>query len=167
MKINLRKIIVKRMKEEQIEEVAEIASKSFFGLKEKDKAKKWIRCNFRAFPRMQYFVAEFEEKVLGYVLWVEKGGFRKNAVIELEQIAVHPNYRRVGIAKKLIKKSLKELKDYLEKRGSKLKLIEITTGADNKAQELYKKTLKAKPECVIKDFFRNDEVIMIARFQEK
>jgi ribosomal protein S18 acetylase RimI-like enzyme len=167
MKINPEKILIKRMKEYQIKEVADIASKCFSGLKEKDKAKKWIRCNFKAFPRMQYFVAQLRGKVLGYILWMEKGGFRKNAVLELEQIAVHPDYRGIGIGTKLIRESLKELKNYLRKRKSKLKLIEVTTGASNKAQELYKKTLKAKPECVIKDFFREDEVIMIARFDEK
>jgi ribosomal protein S18 acetylase RimI-like enzyme len=164
MKINLEKILIKRMKEHQIEEVADIASRCFSGLKEKNEAKKWIKCNFKAFPRMQYFVAQFKGKVLGYILWVEKGGFRKNAVLELEQIAVHPDYRGIGIGTKLIKESLKELKNHLRKRKSKLKLIEITTGASNKAQELYKRTLNAKPECVIKDFFREDEVIMIAKF---
>jgi ribosomal protein S18 acetylase RimI-like enzyme len=167
MKINPEKILIRRMKEKQIEEVADIASKCFSGLKGKGKAKKWIRCNFKAFPRMQYFVAQLRGKVLGYILWVEKGGFRENAVLELEQIAVHPDYRGIRIGTKLIRESLKELKDYLRKRRSKLKLIEISTGVSNKAQKLYKKTLNAKLECVIRDFFREDEVIMIARFDEK
>jgi ribosomal protein S18 acetylase RimI-like enzyme len=83
------------------------------------KPKKWIKCNFKVFPRMQYFVAQFKGKVLGYILWVEKGGFRKNAVLELEQIAVHPDYRGIGIGTKLIKESLKELKNHLRKKKVK------------------------------------------------
>ena len=63
---------------------------------------------------------------------------------------------KVGI----IDKALQSLK----KRGAKLKLVEVTTGTENQAQRLYQKTLDAQPEAVIKDFFRGDEVIMLARF---
>ncbi|MEM5829683.1 MAG: GNAT family N-acetyltransferase [Candidatus Aenigmatarchaeota archaeon] len=163
----MKEILIKRMKEKQIEEVAKVASKCFSGLKDIKKARRWIKCNFNAFPRMQYFVAQKGKKVLGYILWVEKGGFREEAVFELEQIGVHPNYRGMGIGTRLIKESLRELKNSLKKRGSRLKLVEVTTGVSNEAQKLYKKTLGAKPECVIKDLFREDEVIMIARFNKK
>jgi ribosomal protein S18 acetylase RimI-like enzyme len=163
----MEKISIKRMEREQIDKVADVASDCFTGLKDLEKAKKWIECNFNAFPRMQYFVVQKGEEILGYILWVEKGGFREEAVVELEQIGVHSKYRGKGIGTKLVKESFKELKKFLEERGSKLKLVEVTTGASNKAQRLYEKTLGAKPECVIKDFFGEDEVIMIARYGEE
>ena len=47
-----------------------------------------------------------------------------------------------------------------------MKAVEVTTGVENQAQNLYKKTLGAKVECIVKDFFRGDEAIMIARFEE-
>lgn len=156
-------IKIREMVEGDVEEVAKIASESFSGLKEK--AEEWIKCNFSAFPRMKYFVAEDKEKICGYILWIEKGGFRKNAVIELEQIAVISESRGKGIGLKLINDSLKMIKKELHKRGSKLKIIEVTTGIENSAQKLYKKTLNAKVEATIKDLFRGDEVIMIARLK--
>lgn len=158
------KIKINKAKKEDIPAIAKIASTCFKGLKNSKKAKKWIRCNFMGFPRMQYFVAKYNKSVLGYILWMEKGGFRKEAVIELEQIAVLPDYREKRIGIKMIKESLKEIKKYLKRRKSKLKLIEVSTGTTNKAQRLYKKTLNAKVEAKIKDLFREDEVIMIARF---
>lgn len=154
----------KKAKKENIKEIAKIASENFSGLKEIKKAEQWIICNLLAFPRAQYFVAEEKGKITGYILWLEKGGFRKNSVWELEQIAIKKDFQGQGIGTRLIKKSFLEIKKYLKKRGAKLKVVEVTTGTDNKAQNLYKKTLGAMPECVIKNLFRGDEVIMIARF---
>jgi len=155
---------IKKASTKDLDRIAEIASENFSGLKNIKDAKKWIRCNFLTFPRTQYFVAKTNGKISGYILWLEKGGFRKEAVFELEQIAVGKNFQGQGIGTELIKKSLSEIKKYLKKRGSVLKVVEVTTGTDNRAQGFYKKTLGAEAECVIKNLFRGDEVIMLARF---
>ena len=157
-------MIIKRATNKDLNEIAKIGSENFSGLKELKKAKKWVSCNFSAFPRMQYFVAKLNGKISGYILWMEKGGFRKESVWELEQIAVSEYFQGQGIGTQLIEKSLLEIKRYLKKRGSRLKAIEVTTGTENRAQNLYKKTLGAEVECVVKNLFRGDEVIMIARF---
>jgi len=157
-------VLIRRMKETDIDDMTKVYLDSFKGMRDPESVEKWIRCNFNAYPRMQYFVAEIDGRVVGYILWVEKGGFRKEAVLELEQIGVLRDYRGQGIGSKLIIKSLEEMKKYLMGRGSKLKLVEVTTGTSNQAQKLYIKTLNAKPECLIKDLFRGDELIMIARF---
>ncbi len=159
------KIKIKSLKKEDITKVAKIAMENFSGLKEKRSAEKWINCNFKAFPRMQYFVVKSERNILGYILWIEKGGFRKESVWELEQIAIKKEFQGVGVGKELIKDSLEKIKESLKKRGSKLKLIEVTTGTDNRAQKIYQKILGAKRECKIKNLFRGDEIIMIARFK--
>jgi len=159
-----------RAQKKDLKQIAEIASENFSGLKEKKDAIKWVECNFKAFPRMQYFVATTQgvprKAIAGYILWVEKGGFRKESVWELEQIAVKKIFQGQGIGCQLIEKSFLEIKNYLKKRKSLLKAVEITTGAENKAQNLYKKMLGAKKECTIKDLFRGDENIMIARFKD-
>jgi len=155
---------IKKADKENLNKIAKIASENFSGLKEIKKAKQWVKCNFLAFPRNQYFVAEEKGEIMGYIFWLEKGGFRKNSVWELEQIAIRKGFQGQGIGTRLIKESLAEIKRYLKKRGAKLKVVEVTTGTDNRAQNLYKKTLGAEPECVIKNLFRGDEVIMIARF---
>lgn len=157
-------IKIQSMKKQEIKEVARIANQCFRGYGSFQGAKKWISCNFWAFPRTRYFVAEEKDEVIGYVLWLEKGGFRKEAVFELEQIAVDPAFRGREVGTKLIAASLAEIKNSLKKRGSFLKLVEVTTGVENQAQRLYQKTLNAKPETVLKDFFRGDELIMLARF---
>ena len=168
------KIKIVKLNKNEINEVAKIASQSFSGLKEIKNAKKWVLGNFLNYPRFQYFVAlgtpkpkakTTKKQIAGYVLWQEKGGFRKESVWELEQITVAEKFRGQGIAKKLILESLAEIKKYLAKRGSKLKLIEVTTATDNKAKELYKQTLGAESECIVKDLFRGDEIIMIARLK--
>jgi len=152
-----------RMQKRDIFQAARIASQCFSGMKDIRKARLWITCNFRAFPRARYFVAKDKARVIGYILWLEKGGFRKEAVLELEQIAVEPASQGQGVATQMIKDSLASIKKDLAKRGNRLKLVEATTGAGNKAQELYKKTLGARPVCVIKNLFRGDEVIMVSR----
>lgn len=157
---------IQRAEKKDIIKIAAIASENFSGLKDLKAAEKWVNCNFLAFPRIQYFVAENSGKIAGYIEWIEKGGFRRDSVWELEQIAVSKDFQGQRIGTQLIEKSFLEIKKYLKKRGAKLKAVEVTTGTDNKAQNLYKKTLGAKPECVVKDFFRGDEVIMIARFNK-
>ena len=157
---------IKKLENYEIVQVAEIASQSFSGLSDPIKALKWIECNFNAYPRMQYFVAKTENKILGYILWIEKGGFRQESVWELEQIAIEQKFRNNGVGTELVIKSLENIKKYLEQRNSKLKLIEVTTGTDNRAQEIYKKILNAEVEAIIKDLFRGDEVLMIARFEK-
>ncbi len=155
---------IQTLTKKNISEVAKITSQCFSGLKELSQARKWIACNFNSFPRMQYFMAKENGDILGYILWQEKGGFRKEAVWELEQIAVKETARGRGVATFLIEQSLKRIIEYLKARGSKLKIVEATTGTHQQAQWLYQKTLDAQPEAIIKNFFRGDELIMIARF---
>lgn len=155
---------VKRFKNKDLSSVSKIVSENFSQLKDIKKAKKWVGCNFLAFPRTQYFVAKSKKEVMGYILWSEKGGFREEAVFELDQIAVAEKYRGRGIGTALILKSLIELKKYLKKRKSKLKMVLVSVRKENPtAQALYKKTLGAKVECIIKDYLRGDEALMIGR----
>lgn len=123
----------------------------------------WITCNAQAFPRMRYYVAVVDGGVTGYVLWTEKSGFRRDVVLELEQIAVLPDYQRRGIAEALIKQSLPHVTAQLEARGSMLNTIMVTTRADNAAQQLYAKVLGAKVEATIPHLFGVDEVFMVCR----
>lgn len=123
----------------------------------------WIECNFGAFPRMQYFVAEEGGRVVGYIHWTQKSGFRPEVVLELEQIAVRPDRRGRGIGEALINRSLPEVGRHLRERGALLKHIIVTTRSDNAAQRLYRKTLGAEIEAVIKNLYSADEVLMVAR----
>lgn len=126
-------------------------------------SEKWIDCNFNAYPRIRYFVAEEGETILGYAQWMEKSGFRKDVVLELEQIAVLTSKQKQGVGSALISQSLKMIKEELKQRDAYIKHILVTTRTDNAAQKLYKNVLNAQQEVVIANLFSADEVLMIAR----
>ena len=127
------------------------------------RSEEWISCNANAYPRFRYFVAEVDGNVVGYVLWMEKSGFRAEVVLELEQIAVAPDRRRRGIGAELISASLLGIAQDLRARGSSLRSVVVTTRADNEAQHLYRRVLGAEVEATLKNLFAADEVVMIAR----
>ena len=156
-------MIVRHMRDNDITQVAKIYLKCFKGMQKPEHVKKWIKLKHGSYPVNQFFVGILQGKVIGYILWVELGGFRKDAVIELDQIAVTPDYQGKGFGATIIKESLKAVITQLKRRKSRLKLVKTTTGATNEAQKLYKDVLNAKPVATIPDFFRTDEVILISR----
>lgn len=123
----------------------------------------WLQCTLNAFPRMLCYVATKNETIAGYIVWSQKSGFRPEAVMELEQIAVLPAFQGIGIGKILIEQSLQQAREHLSSRGSTLKHVIVTTRADNYAQTLYKQVLGAEVEATITNLYSADEVIMIAR----
>ncbi len=122
----------------------------------------WLDCVFRSFPKSQLFVAERAGEIVGLIFWTEKSGFRKEAVVELEQIAVHPNKQSIGIGTQLIMQSLPLVAEKIAERGAKLGHVLINTRVDNYSQELYRKTLGARPAAVVSGLFTADEVFMVA-----
>lgn len=123
----------------------------------------WLECSFKAYPRFLSYVAEINDEIVGYIIWVQKSGFRPEVVLELEQLAVLPDFHGRGIGRNLIVKTLPLVKQQLALKNLKLKHILVTTRADNHAQKLYKSTLGAEVETTISDLYSADEVLMIAR----
>ncbi|MBM3206568.1 MAG: GNAT family N-acetyltransferase [Candidatus Staskawiczbacteria bacterium] len=149
------------------EAVVAIAQESFSGMKNKINATRWLCANLAARPRMQYYIAKYNGIVAGYILWVEHGGFRPEAYLELEQIAVKESFRGKGVGSILIKSSFQNIKKDIEESDRKIKTVKITTGKDNvRAQVLYEKTLGAKIENIVKSPYRNEdiEVEMFVRY---
>lgn len=151
---------IRRMLDQDLLDVAKVHREAF---PRQILSEEWITCNFRAYPRIQYFVAENEGNILGFIQWIEKGGFRKEVILELEHIGVLPTKQKNGVGSLLITESLKMIKDELTNRAASIKHILVSTRTDNSAQNLYKKILKAQPEVIIRDLFSADEVLMIAR----
>jgi ribosomal protein S18 acetylase RimI-like enzyme len=125
----------------------------------------WIKSNINGYPRLKNYIAKHNDEVVGYIVWMEKGGIRPKAIIELDQMGVHSSYRGKGIGKRLIKESLADLvKNDLIPNNRTLEKVLVMTGASNDAQKLYKSTLNAQPECIIKNLYGDsDELLMIAR----
>jgi ribosomal protein S18 acetylase RimI-like enzyme len=126
-------------------------------------SKEWLLCTTRAFPRMLCYMVEQGSQVLGYIIWAQKSGFRPEAVIELEQIAIYPDQQNKGIGQLLIRQSLQQVKTQLLITGSSVKHVLVSTRADNHAQKLYRKVLGAEVEATISNLFSADEVYMVAR----
>ncbi len=162
---NSSNIIVREMLYEDIPFIVNIYLESFKGMQDYDIAKRWITLKFKSKPISIYYTAILDGKVIGYILWSEHGGFRSNAVIELEQIAVGKMYRGKGVASKLIVESLRMLnRDYIAARGARLKLVMVTTASNNNsAKGLYEKVLNAKEVATIRDFYNGNESILVAR----
>ena len=123
----------------------------------------WLECNINAYPRMLSFVAEVDDVIVGYIIWNQKSGFRPEAVVELEQIAVLPSHHGQGVGRSLIEETLPFVKYQLTKQDSVLKHITITTRVDNHAQKLYRDALGAEVEATISNLYSADEVFMVAR----
>lgn len=126
-------------------------------------SRQWIAANAGGAPRLRLYVAELEGDVVGYILWTEKSGFRDEAVIELDQLAVLSSRRNQGIGRMLIERSLPRVADELAQRPARIKAVIVTTRTDNHAQRLYRNVLGAEPEAVISELYSADEVIMVAR----
>ncbi|MEZ5315468.1 MAG: GNAT family N-acetyltransferase [Chlamydiales bacterium] len=151
---------IRRMELSDVAAVAAVHAQSF---SRQLNSEEWILCNFRAYPRIRIFVAYADNEIVGYIQWTEKSGFRKEVVLELEQIAVLPESRNQGIGSNLINSSLSLVKEELATREAVLKHIIVTTRTDNSAQKIYRETLNASAETTISDLFSADEVIMIVR----
>jgi len=155
---------VKPANKKNLKKIAHINLSCFHGSANLKESLKWVFCNFRAFPRFQYFVIK-EKNILGYILWYFKGGWRKESILELEQVAIDPKYQDKGFGTRLIKESLKQLNIFLKKDSRRIKALIVTTGSTQKAQKIYEKVLGARPEARIKKLFREDEIILIKRFK--
>ena len=85
---------------------AEIHAQAF---PRQQRSKEWIACNAAAYPRTRLYVAEANGGLQGFILWMEKSGFRSEVVLELEQIAVRAEYRNAGVGQALIRGSLPQV----------------------------------------------------------
>jgi len=164
-KICLERVAIRQLEEDEVDRLVPIYLDAFQGMTSHELITEWARCNLRAFPQKVCFGAWYENSLVGYAVWAEKGGFRTKAVWELEQIAVLSEYRKHGIGTKLIRDSLAEIKAHTEKRGAILKIVLVTTEANNASATLYKRILGARQEGTIRDFYKGDEQIMVARFE--
>ncbi len=154
---------VRPAREPDLEAIAAIGSESFSGLRPAEDGRRWVEACWRAGPRMQYWVAVRSTTVVGYILWLEKGGFRREAVLELEQVAVRSSLRGQGVGEALIRVSLAALREALRARGARLKLVEVTTGSEQGALGFYERVLHTEVVARIPDFFRGEEYVLIAR----
>jgi ribosomal protein S18 acetylase RimI-like enzyme len=112
----------------------------------------------------KYIVAEHDKKIVGIVTWVVHG-LPKHQLCELDRIAVLPQYRGRGVARKLFDALIKDAKAYYRKNNSKLRKLYLLTHADNvRAHKFYEK-LGFKHETTLKEhYYKNKDEFVYSMF---
>ncbi|MFT5082100.1 MAG: ribosomal protein S18 acetylase RimI-like enzyme [Lentisphaeria bacterium] len=82
-----------------------------------------------------------DARICGYILWCVRNGFREKTFVELEQVAVHPDFSGQGIGKKLIQNTLEKFKAHVVGLGHNVGAIIVTTSEGNFAEYLYQQAL--------------------------
>lgn len=109
-------------------------------------ARLWIEKNWNS----PYFVITSNKlNVIGYILWVVKGGYKDRIACELERTAIDENYRPKGFGSYLTKVSLIKFQDSLRLKFAlpqlKIGVVHLTTGCNNhQAQLFYRKILQVE-----------------------
>jgi ribosomal protein S18 acetylase RimI-like enzyme len=120
----------------------------------------WITSSFNSFPRSVYYVVEQQGNIAGYILWSVKNGFRDATIIELEQVAVDPQYSGAGLGRKLITDSFERFKKNIADIGHRVGAVMVTTTEGNHAEDLYKSTLKVSRAAILTGYASGNEVIL-------
>lgn len=150
--------LVRKAHQNDLTDIAEIHHKSF--IRQAD-SKQWIASTLAAYPRFFCHVI-VSDKTVGYIFWVQKSGFREEVILELDQIAIHPDFQGLGLSKKLIIDSLKDVESELLQRNQKIKSVLVTTGVNNFARKIYEDLLRAQEVAIISDLYSAPEVYLKA-----
>lgn len=143
-------IVIDLMKDEDISEVLDISSLSFSTSWSKDSYIQELTN-----PIAKYLVAKIDNKVVGFVgTWIILDESH------ITNIAVHPNYRKQGVASTL----LKELLSYCKNQGCIAYTLEVRSG-NKAAKALYEKH-NFKQDGIRKGYYednKEDAIIMWLR----
>jgi len=103
---------------------------------------------------------KLSEKIIGIISWIVKG-LPKHELIELDRIAVLPEYKGKGIAIKLFQFLKKDSTNFYKSKGCKLRKVYLCVHAKNlRAQSFYEK-IGFKYEAILKNHYYDgvDEMI--------
>lgn len=145
-------ITISLMKAEDIDEVLDISSLSFSVC--------WSKSSYiqeLTNPVAKYFIAKIDNKVVGFAgTWIVLDE------AHITNIAVHPNYRKQGIASKL----LEELLNYCKNKGCIAYTLEVRS-SNKAAKALYEK-YNFKQDGIRKGYYednKEDAILMWLREQ--
>ena len=111
-----------------------------------------------------YIIAEENNKIIGVVTWIIHG-LPKHQLCELDRIAVLPEYRGKGIAKKLFEVLIKDAKAFYKKHKSKLRKLYLLTHADNiRAHKFYEKLGFEHETTLKKHYYKNKDEYVYSMF---
>ena len=144
--------------------IAAINRLSFGGNKPEGTAEKWITNHMSMSDAYHYFVAEENGMIVGYISWEIKGGFaRAVPVLELEQLAVHPDYRGQGIGRALIAGTFATMKQWIKKQqadATQLRVF-VWTKKDNVAAQAIYQSIAQRTRGSRNIFGGTDELMLV------
>jgi ribosomal protein S18 acetylase RimI-like enzyme len=112
----------------------------------------------------RYIVAEEDNSIVGLVTWFTHG-LPKHGLVELDRIAVLPEYRGNGISRYLFEELINDANKYLLKKNSTLRKLYLMTHADNvRAQTFYKKMGMTYEATLKEQFHPNVDEFVMSRF---
>ena len=111
-----------------------------------------------------YIVAEDSKKIIGIVTWIAHG-LPKHQLCELDRIAVLPEYRGGGIARKLLDALVRDAGAFYKKNNSKLRKLYLLTHADNERAKRFYEKMGFKHETTLKEhYYENKDEFVYSRF---
>ena len=114
-----------------------------------------------------YIVAEDNGKIAGIVTWAKHGLF-KHQLIELDRIAVLPEYRGKGVARGLFNALVKDADKFYKKNSSRLRKLYLLCHADNKRAHKFYNKMGLKHESTLKQhYYRHVDEYVFSRFFDK
>lgn len=121
-----------------------------------DSVKEGINVFKEETKKVNYLVAEENNKIIGLITWLQHG-LPKHGLAELDRIAVFPEFRGKNIGKKLFESLIRDIEKYYKEKNSELRKLYLLTHKSNiNAQQFYKK-LGFKHETTLKDHFHRGE----------
>ena len=146
-------LFLRRMEEPDLAIVCEIEDLSF--------PNPWKESIFRgeihnepiSFPFV--IVHRFQNRIIGYIVF-----WHVSEEVHINNIAIHPDFRRQGIAESVLRNVL----DQLQKKGASFVTLEVRP-SNAAAISLYEK-LEFRPLCVRKDYYRTprEDALILGKY---
>jgi ribosomal protein S18 acetylase RimI-like enzyme len=113
---------IRRATRKDIPQIAVINSSGFQGNRADEAAAlQWVQDHFNSGNLYHYYVVEREGKILAYIGWEIHGGYlRANPSVELEQLAVLPEYMDQKLGGVLIDTTMREMKNWVQARNNRI-----------------------------------------------
>jgi|SRR3989338_7015962 len=105
---------------------------------------------------VRYIVADADGKIVGLVTWTMHG-LPKHGLIELDRIAVLPEFRGKGVSRQLFGALIDDARKEYEKEGKKLRKLYLMTHESNKRAQSFYEKMGMKHEATLKAHFYDKE----------
>lgn len=111
-----------------------------------------------------YIACEVEGKVVGITTWVMHG-LPKHGLVELDRIAVLPDYRGEGAARQLFEGLIQSSSEYMQRNDGRLRKLYLLTHASNeRAHKFYEKMGLTHETTLKKHYYDDEDELVYSKF---